>query len=46
MNLVIVAQVKNLKNAAELYNINAKNKTSIDIETVAIIIFFLELNIS
>ncbi len=42
MNHVIVARVKNLKNAAELYNINAKNKASIDIEIVAIIIFFLE----
>ena len=42
MNHVIVVQVKNLKNAAELYNTNAKNKASIDIEIVAIIKFFLE----
>ena len=42
MNHVIVVQVKNLKNAVELYNTNAKNKANIDIEIVAIIIFFLE----
>ena len=42
MSLVIVAQVKNLKNAVVHYNISIKNKANIIIETDAIIIFFLE----
>ena len=42
MSLVIVVREKNLKNAAELYKIKAKNRTTITIDVVAIIIFFLE----
>ena len=46
MSLVIVVQVKNLKNAAGLYKVKIKNNVSINIVTVAIMIFFLETNTS
>ena len=46
MNLVIVVQVKNLRNAVGLYKKNIKSDAKINITTVAIKIFFLETNTS
>ena len=42
MNLVTVVQVRNSKNAVELYNIKAKNIATDAIEIDVIIIFFFE----
>ena len=46
MNLVIVAQVKNLKSVVVHYNANPKNNIKDIIVIARIKIFFLELNIS
>ena len=46
MILVIVVQVKNIKNVVGLYKTKAKKKVTIIIETIVKIIFFLDLNIS
>ena len=46
MNLVIVVLVKNLKSAVELYKVKIKSNASINIVTVTIKIFFLEVNTS
>ena len=46
MSLVIVVQVKNLKNAVGLYKVNIKSDANINITIVAIKIFFLETNAS
>ncbi len=46
MNLVIVVQVKSLKNAVVPYKIKAKKKINKIIEILIIVIFFFEFNIS